>query len=156
MYLLGSLYVEDNNNDKAIEILKKSIAVDPEHDGSLNTLGYLYAEEGKNLDEAQDLIKCAIELSPDNGAYLDSLGWVYYKKGMYEEAAQALLNADKVMKDPVIYDHLGDVYIKMNKTDEAIKYWQSSLELDPGQAQIEKKIEEAKSQPIGAQASVSN
>lgn len=156
MYLLGSLYVEVNDEAKAINILKKSIQIDPEHDGSLNTLGYLYADEGKNLDEAQELVERAIALSPDNGAYLDSLGWVYYKEGKYEEAVKVLLNADKVMKDPVIYDHLGDVYIKMNKIQEAIKYWQLSLELNPDQQDVEKKLEEIKSHGLDNQVSASN
>jgi tetratricopeptide (TPR) repeat protein len=156
MYLLGSLYLEVNDDHNAIEILKKSITIDPEHDGSLNTLGYLYAEIGKNLDEAEKLVARALEISPDNGAYLDSLGWVYYKKGEYEQAAETLLNADKVMKDPVIYDHLGDVYFKMNNVDEAIKYWQLSLELNPDQEHVGKKIDQAKLQKAGTQASMTN
>lgn len=156
MYLLGSLYVEVNDEPRAIDILKKSIEIDPEHDGSLNTLGYLYADEGKNLEEARELVERAIALNPDNGAYLDSLGWIYYKEGKYEEAIKILLNADKVMKDPVIYDHLGDAYIKINKIQEAIKYWQLSLELNPDQQDVEKKLEEIKSRGLDNQVSVSN
>jgi tetratricopeptide (TPR) repeat protein len=144
MYLLGSLYVEIKDSPRAIDILKKSITLEPDHDGSLNTLGFLYAEEGKNLDEAQKLIEHALEVSPDNGAYLDSLGWVYYKKGMYDKAFEVLQNADKILKDPVIYDHMGDVCSKMNKTQDAIHYWELSLQLQPGQDSVIKKINKVK------------
>ena len=144
MYLLGSLYVEVGKRDRAIDILKKSIEIDAEHDGSLNTLGYIYAENNENLDEAEQLINRALAISPGNGAYLDSLGWVYYQKGMYKEALEVCQKADQMLKDPVIYDHLGDVYYKLNRIEEAIKQWELSIELKPEQEKIIKKINAAK------------
>lgn len=144
MYMLGSLYLEIDRKDQAIQILRESIQIDPEHDGSLNTLGYLYTEEGKNLDEAVDLIGRALKISPDNGAYLDSLGWAYYKKGMYEKALEMLLKADASLKDPVICEHIGDVYHKLNRMEEAVKSWESSLELLPDQESVRQKINAAR------------
>ncbi len=141
MYMLGSLYLETNQKDRAIDILRKSIAIDPEHSESLNTLGYVYAEAGDNLDEAMELIQRALAIDPENGAYLDSLGWLYYKKGMYGKALENLLLADTFVNDPVIYDHLGETCHKLNRTDEAVKYWKRSLELLPGQETIQQKIE---------------
>lgn len=148
MYMLGSLYVELDRRDTAIDILKRAIGVDPDHDGSLNTLGYLYAEEGKNLDEAIELIQRAVTINPANGAYLDSLGWIYYKKGMYEKALEVLTNADSLLKDPVIHDHLGDVYFKLNRTEDALKYWNLSLEALPGQEEVLKKIDGVKNTQV--------
>jgi tetratricopeptide (TPR) repeat protein len=148
MYMLGSLYVELGRRDKAMDILKQSISVDSDHDGSLNTLGYLYAEEGKNLDEAMEMIQRAININPANGAYLDSLGWVYYKKGMHEKALEVLTSADSLLKDPVIHDHLGDVYFKLNRAEDAMKYWNLSLEALPGQEEVLKKIEGVKNTQV--------
>lgn len=144
MYMLGSLYVEVDQKDRAMEILRKSIEIDPEHDGSLNTLGYLYGEDGKDLDEAMSLVSRALTIDPDNGAYLDSLGWIYYKKGMPEKALEILIRADKFLRDPVIYDHMGDVCHKLNRVEDALKYWELSLELLPGQKDVLRKIEAAK------------
>ena len=145
MYLLGSLYLEVNEDEKAIKILKDSLAIDPEHDGSLNTLGYIYAEQGKDLDEAEKLIRKALEISPDNGAYLDSLGWVYYHKGDYKKALEILSQANENLKDPVIFDHMADVYLKINDYENAILNWEKSLELLPDQPEVKKKLDEAKS-----------
>ena len=144
LYLLGSLYLETNEKGKAIELLEEAIKINPEHDGSLNTLGYIYAESGENLDRAQELISQALVVSPDNGAYLDSLGWVHYQKGKYEEALELFVRADKFLKDPVIYDHLGDTYFKLGQYDEALGYWGKSLELQPEQALVQEKIENVK------------
>jgi len=146
MYLLGSLYSEIGDPKLAIEFFQKSIQVDPEHENSLNSLGYVYAEEGTHLDEAVELIKRALEISPNNGAYLDSLGWAYFKKGMYAEALELLKRAGNLIEDPVIYDHLGDVYLKINEIELAQKYWELSLKLSPNQKQILTKLDNLKSQ----------
>ncbi len=142
LYLLGSLYLETEDRGKAIDTFKKAIKSDPLHEGSLNSLGYMYAEEGIHLDEALDMVKRAVELSPNNGAYLDSLGWVYYKKGLYHQALESLLKADSVIKDSVVFEHLGDVYLKLNEFEKAKKYWRLALELSPNQATILQKINE--------------
>ena len=141
MYLLGSLYLELGKRPKAMELFKQSIAADSMNDGSLNSLGYIYAEEGIHLEEALDLVKRALEIKPDSGAYLDSLGWVYYKKEMYPQALESLQKADALMKDPVIYDHLGDVYLKLNEIENAKKYWKLSLKLLPAQTNVTKKLD---------------
>ena len=152
MYLLGSLYLEVKQSERAISLLQKSITIDPEHDGSLNTLGYVYAENNVNLDEAQSLIERALKINPKNGAYLDSLGWVYYKKGKYGEALNTLKEADQYMKDPVIYDHLGDAYYKLNLFDDALKSWELSLSLLPGQDSVVGKINALKNLQANKQA----
>lgn len=144
MYLLGTLYWEVDQKQKAIEILKKSIEIDPTHDGSLNSLGYFYAEMGQNLDESVALIKRALEVDPENGGYLDSLGWTYFKKGQYQESIELLEKASVLLSDPIIWDHLGDVYHKMNNNEKAVNNWQKSLELQEGQENIIKKINETK------------
>jgi len=144
MYLLGSLYLEINQKEKAITILKRSIEVNPEHDGSLNTLGYIYAEENAKLDEALSLIQRALVIDPDNGAYLDSLGWIHYKMGQHEKALEILLKAAELLKDPVIYAHLGDIYFTINRYEDASKYWELSLELLPGQEEIIRKLNDLK------------
>ena len=151
MYLLGTLYLEVKESKKAMELLKGAIGLDPQHDGSLNTLGYLYAEEGLNLDEAQNLVERALQINPDNGAYMDSLGWVYYKKGMYDKALEVLTQAGKTMEDPVIYDHIADVYFKLNNIDEAIKYWELSLQLLPAQEEIIRKLNDARNNQVRMQ-----
>lgn len=140
MYLLGSLYIEVKEDEKAENILKLSLEIDPDHDGSLNTLGYLYAEQGNNLDQAEEFVRMALELNPNNGAYLDSLGWIYYKKADYDNALKFLEKANAVLQDPVIFDHLGDVHLKLNNTEEALRYWKQSLELQPGADEIMQKI----------------
>ncbi len=153
MYLLGSLYLDVNDRKSAMEFFRKAIEIDPEHDGSLNSLSYMYAEDGVNLDEASELIQRALKISPDNGAYLDSLGWIYFKKGMYSEALESLKKADNLLKDPVIYEHLGDVNYQLNQMEEAQRNWSLSLELLPDQKTVADKLNHLKSQQANTKLS---
>ena len=140
MFLLGSLYLETGERLKAIDVFFKAVQYDPRDDTCLNSLAYSYAEEGIKLEEARELAERALEISPDNGAYLDSLGWIYYKKGMYQDAVKYLQKADRLLKDPVIYDHLGDVYLGLGNKEEAKKYWNLSLDMLPDQVKVKEKI----------------
>ncbi|MDD5730513.1 MAG: tetratricopeptide repeat protein [Candidatus Omnitrophica bacterium] len=146
-FYLANIYDETNNRPAAIEELKKTLQLKPDYPDALNYLGYIDVEENKNLDKAQVMIKKALELEPENGAYIDSLGWLYYKQGKFEEALKELKRAAALLDDPVILDHLGDVYFRLKDVENAKSNWQKSLKLDPGQQKVREKIEKC-STPI--------
>ncbi len=130
--------------DRAIDSLEKAIAHDPKSGRAYNYLGYLFADRNMNLDRSLELIRKALELEPDNGAYIDSLGWVYFRRGEYALALQNLLAAEKILRraetpDPVVYDHIGDAYLKMGKIRDAIINWEKSNEMKRDES-IRKKI----------------
>ena len=129
-FFLGTIYEEQGKRYEAIEELKAALKLNPEYPDALNSLGYLYAEESINLKEAEEIVKKALVYQPNNGAYIDSLGWIYFKQGKYKQAIQELEQAVQFLPDPVIYEHLGDAYIKQNNPIKAIDNWQKSLELD--------------------------
>ncbi len=139
-FYLGTIYNELKKADLAEKELKRSLQLKPDYHEALNFLGYLYVEEGKNLPQAEAMIKKALEIQPENGAYIDSLGWFYFKKGRYQEAMKTLEKASLLVKDPVICDHLGDAYFKINDLKKAKANWEKALELDPKQEKIKEKI----------------
>lgn len=141
IYLLGSLYLEIKNRDKALELFTRTLKINPDHDEALNSLAYLYAEDGVKLEEALNMMEKAVKIDPTNGAYLDTLGWIYFKKGNNEKAIEYLKKADSYIKDPIVYEHLGDVYFKMGMKDDARKYWDMSIKLEPNQQQVTQKLQ---------------
>lgn len=140
-FYLASVYNNLGKDDLAEQELKKALELNPQYHQALNFLGYLYVEENRDLDRAGEMIDKALEMQPDNGAYIDSLGWFYFKKGKFQEAKDKLEQASTLLEDPVIYDHLGDVYQKLNDVENAKLNWRKSLELDPNQDKIKEKIE---------------
>jgi tetratricopeptide (TPR) repeat protein len=133
--------------DKASELLRKSIALDPSNSAeAYNFLGYMWADHNMNLDEAEAMIKHALESEPDNASYLDSLGWVEFRKGKFDQALNDLLRAAKAAEreDPVVFEHVGDAYLKLNRTREALEAWQKALALDPQNKNLADKIDGTK------------
>ncbi len=131
---------------EAMDSLERALVHDPESARACNFLGYLYADNNINIDRSLKLIQKALSKEPDNGAYLDSLGWVYYKKGMFEQAIKHLLDAEKKLNeikspDSVVYDHIGDTYIKLGKKSSALIYWKKSILIEKKDS-IRKKIED--------------
>lgn len=138
--------------EKAVELMKKSIELDPATAAeACNYIGYMWTERGEHLDEAGEMIKRAVELDPENPAYLDSLGWWFYKKNEPQKAIEQLEKAVANLKagelksdDAVIYEHVGDAYTKLNNVAQALVYWQQATALDPANKEIAEKLENAK------------
>ena len=111
-----------------------------------NYLGYMWVEHNMHLDEAEQMINKALELDPTNGAYLDSLGWLKFRKGKYEEALGDLLRAAQSLTrdDPVVFEHIGDTYARLNKVPQALEYWQKAIALDGDNKALAEKVENTK------------
>jgi tetratricopeptide (TPR) repeat protein len=133
--------------NKASDLLRKSIALDPENSAeACNYLGYMFADHNMNLDEAETMIRRALQSEPNNASYLDSLGWVEFRKGQFDQALDDLLRAAKTAErqDPVVFEHIGDTYLKLNRTREALEAWQKALSLDPKNKNLVDKIQTTK------------
>jgi tetratricopeptide (TPR) repeat protein len=145
-YLLSSLYSMARDFDKAVEQLQLILKIDPNNATVCNDLGYIWADQNKNLPEAETLIRKALELDRrhrqapsltprdrdyDNASYLDSLGWVLFRRGQVDAARQELERAAALPdgEDPVIFEHLGDVYYHLNQPARARFAWQRALQL---------------------------
>ena len=133
--------------DKAADLLRKSIALDPANAAeAYNYIGFMWADHNLHLDEAEEMIGRALQLDPNNGAYLDSLGWVYYRKGKYDEALNELLRAAQNLSqdDPTVFEHIGDTYSKLNRVPQALDFWQKAIALNPENKLLADKIEKTK------------
>src|SRR5437762_14241155 len=106
----------------------------------------MWADHNMHLDEAEETIKRALEIEPNNGSYLDSLGWVEFRKGKFDQALADLLRAAKNIdrEDPIVFEHIGDTYLKLNRVSEALESWQKALKLDPKNKSIADKIDSTK------------
>ena len=100
-------------------LLRRVIALKPDHQHAYNALGYSLAERNVRLPEARTLIKKALELSPGEPSITDSLGWVEYRLGNRDEAIRLLRDAYRGQPDAEIAAHLGEVLWVSGQADEA-------------------------------------
>ncbi|HOP28610.1 MAG TPA: tetratricopeptide repeat protein [Spirochaetota bacterium] len=134
------------NIDDAIVNLRDAIKHNSSSARAYNYLGYIYAEKNINIDEAFSLVSKALEYEPENGAYLDSLGWIYFRKGEYESALKYLLLAEEKLEeagtpDYVVYEHIGDTYIKLGNPARAKTYYEKALKIEKNAA-VEEKLKQ--------------
>ncbi|HSG28266.1 MAG TPA: tetratricopeptide repeat protein [Candidatus Krumholzibacterium sp.] len=142
---LASLMEDMGDYAEALERVKLLHQADPEDASISNFYGYLLAQEGVELDLAESLLGAALEKEPDNGYYLDSLGWIKYRKGEYQEALGIFLKAvAQVENDAVIWEHLGDTYLKLSLFQEAEEAYSRSLGIDSEKPVVHGKFNKAK------------
>jgi tetratricopeptide (TPR) repeat protein len=146
-YVLSNVYSQMKDYSRSEQQLQLILKADPSDASACNDLGYLWADQNRKLEEAEKLIRRALELDREekqrgqkltalavqqNASFLDSLGWVLFRQGKLQEASQLLEEAGKLSRgdeNPVIWDHLGDVYSRMNRARQAQEAWKKSLQM---------------------------
>ncbi|MDL2338695.1 MAG: tetratricopeptide repeat protein [Pseudomonadota bacterium] len=108
-----------NHMDEMERLLRRVIALRPDHHHAHNALGFSLADRGMRLPEAKSLIEHALELAPGEPFIIDSLGWVDYRMGNRTEAIKQLTRAYQSRPDPEIAAHLGEVLWVNGQRDEA-------------------------------------
>lgn len=144
-FVLSNIELELGNMASAQDILEEILQKEPDDPRANNDLGYLLADQGKDLERSERMIRLAVEKEPKNAAYLDSLGWVLYKRGKFQESIENLEKAIENLDegDSLIFDHLGDAYLRTDQVEKARSAWQKAIDLYRKQPKPdEKKIEE--------------
>jgi tetratricopeptide (TPR) repeat protein len=145
LYQLGVCYGTANQVDEALEFMRLTLERNPDNPHALNYIGYTWAERGENLDEAERMILRALDQRPNDGYITDSLAWVYYMRAMplmgtgdataglvfLERARDKLFHAAELTGgDPVISEHLGDVYLALEERGRAYEFYQEAVRLE--------------------------
>ncbi|WP_137109373.1 tetratricopeptide repeat protein [Rhodobacter sp. SY28-1] len=124
---------------------RKALELNPTQPQVLNYLGYGLVDRGEKLDEALGMIEKAVAADPEQGYIIDSLAWAFFKLGRYAEALEPMERASLLEPvDPIVTDHLGDVYWMNDRKLEARFQWRRALSFNPtetDQARIQRKLE---------------
>ena len=139
---LGTIYDQQNDNEKAEAYYRKALEIKSDFAPAANNLAWNLAEKGGNIDEALGFAQIAKEQIPDNAAVMDTLGWIYYLKGSYLNAIAEFQDSLSQNPDnPVINLHLGLAYYKNKQPHKAKEFLDKALNMN----QNVKGAEEARS-----------
>jgi tetratricopeptide (TPR) repeat protein len=138
-YQLAEIYEKQQDYNRAESTLKEILKTNPNNAAVLNFIGYMLADRGIRLEEALQYVKDALAIEPYNGYYLDSLGWAFFKMNDLENAEKYLLEADKLaINDPVIDEHLGDLYFRTGDLEKAKDFYQRSVNIQTEPEDLQK------------------
>jgi tetratricopeptide (TPR) repeat protein len=156
---LGYLWADQNKNlVEAEQMIRRAIAAD-RRQRSVNAAPALPGEPPppSPVVPAGIMPAGAVEVE-DNAAFVDSLGWVLYRRGQVEQARQELERAARLPEgeDPVIWEHLGEVYWALHLNADARRAWQHAVHLydqgdrrkdDDRMKQLERKLQSLPQSP---------
>jgi adenylate cyclase len=121
---IGSIYLERNDDAKALSYFEKALNAYGDSEGSLNAyngMGKLYKEKGK-LDSALDYHNKALTIAQKFDSKLPiiqtlmGLGDVYVEKSDYRTALKNYTNAEKIALEIQANHELSDLYDRMSQT----------------------------------------
>ena len=126
---------------------EKALVIEPNNALVLNNYAYYLSVRNLELNRAEKMSKKSNILDENNAAYQDTYAWIMYQKGDYNEALKwmekAILSAGDD-SSAEMYDHYGDILLKLNQKDKAIKNWEKSLEIDSNRKETTQKIQQHK------------
>jgi tetratricopeptide (TPR) repeat protein len=138
---LALVYEALKHYAEADSLYEEALRLDPKNDLILNNYSYSLAERNMQLERALSMAREAVDAKPQNGSYLDTMGWIYFRLGRYREAEKYVKQAIATGEtSPVVYEHLGDIYFKLNNRDAAIEQWNMALQLDHSNSALRAKI----------------
>ncbi len=144
---LGDAYNQVGDYEKSDKCYDDVLKINPDNSFVLNNYAYYLSLRDRDLDKAAEMAKRSVDLKPNSSANLDTYGWVLYKKGNYSDAEylvkQALDNGGD--KDADVLEHYGDILWKLDKKEEALKYWEKAKNTGGGGSEnLDMKIKQKK------------
>ena len=136
-----------------IRVARGLFAEQPDSVIRLNALGYALIQRPEGLEEGYRLLWRGFNFGQQDYAVVDSLGWAYYLYGHFDQARALIERAnDLSVANPnaEVLDHLGDIYWRLNRRDDARDVWRRALDADPDalrRRSLEQKVRRGMTEP---------
>ncbi|MGQ0532315.1 MAG: tetratricopeptide repeat protein [Caulobacteraceae bacterium] len=133
------LYVSILMDDPAawrdgVQMARGLFAEQPDSVLRLNALGYALIQRPEGLEEGYRLLWRGFNYGQTDYAVIDSLGWAYYLYGHFDQARALIERANNLSAgnpNAEVLDHLGDVYWRLNRREEARATWRQAVDARP-------------------------
>jgi len=124
-YILNliNIYINSNQNEKAVEYINTAIQNDPENAQLYDVAGRVYESSLKDPAKAEEFFKKAIELEGDNAEFQSNLGRIYFNQGVSQlDEANNIADVKKYNEEK---EKAKDLFRK------ALPFFEKAYQLDP-------------------------
>lgn len=143
--LLALLYNNAEMYEKSDAVYERALSLYPNDPLLLNNYAYSLAERGIELEKAMEMSKKSLQIDPLNSSYLDTLGWIYFQMKDYENARFYIeLAVVQGSESAEVFEHMGDVYMKLNDKEKAKEFYLKAFEKEPDRKGLKEKIDGTK------------
>jgi len=130
------------DHQRAADTLSQGIAAHSHAAPLYNNLAVVRERQGQ-FDDAVATLEKGIHEDPGLAQLQKNLGDLLYRAGRYDDAFEAYQRAVKANPDigGDVYLKLGNIRLKRQERDEAVRCWERALELDPENAIVRTNLE---------------
>lgn len=127
---------------RATTILREGVAAHPHVAALVNNLAAVLERSG-DYEGARATAEQGVHEDPGLAQLHKNLGDLHYRGGRYDDALEAYLRATKANPElgGDVYLKLGNIRLRRQERDEAVRCWERALELDPDNAIIRTNLE---------------
>lgn len=136
MNSLGIVCLKNGQGKIAEDIFKTLLKSNPQEPNLLGNLSLALRIQGK-WKEAEEYLKEAIKVYPKNGIIYFNYALCLEEEKRLDEALTYLKKAEEnKFSGPELYNTFGRIYLRKGQKDEAKKFFEKSLKLNPNQGDI--------------------
>lgn len=127
---LGSIYVKNGEDSKAIPYYEQIITFYPHYVDAMNSLGAIYRRL-KRYEDSIEILQRALEEDRQTGSVNYNLGFTYKEMGNYDDAIEAFeIVIAENPSDVLAYNHLGKIYFERKEYQKSITSYKRGLGVD--------------------------
>ncbi|MFO0356585.1 MAG: tetratricopeptide repeat protein [Sphingobacteriaceae bacterium] len=142
---LGDAYYYLKDYEKSDRALDDALKINADNFYVLNNYAYYLSQRKEQLEKAEKLSKRSLELKPNEGNFMDTYGYVLFLEGKYIQAEEWLKKATELYpKKAGILERYADCLLKLNKVNEAIRYYELAIEAGGNKEKLTQKIKDKK------------
>jgi tetratricopeptide (TPR) repeat protein len=131
LHLLGVLRHQQGDHARAVELIRRAVALRPSVPAFHANLAEAYRAGGQ-FDRAAGSCRMALRLWPDYPEALGNLGLALQGLGRLDEAAEKFRHALRLQPNAAaLHNGLGTVLREQGQLDEALDHFRRAVELDP-------------------------
>lgn len=144
-YIIGTQLYNLGRLAEARSTLEKAVAASPGTEELAMALARVYVAQ-KEFERAASILESFVNREkPANYDTYFTAGQALFEARRYEQAIDVLDKAVNHYGTNIsLLNLIGDCYFKLGRKEEAMAVWQKSLDLNPEQPELRKKLEEAK------------
>ena len=140
--LLGRIYSERGDFDRAIVELREAQAIRPEYPATVRDLGIAYFDKGR-FNEAISAFTRLASLQPDNAAAYQLLGTAYHAANHLDRALGAYTQANNLNPRATTHSNIGTVHYARGEYAAAATAYRNAITLQPKEATTRRNLADA-------------
>lgn len=127
---LGSIYVQNHEDEKAIPYYQQIITFYPHYIEAMNSLGAIYRRLNR-YEDSINILQRAVDEGRDSASVYYNLGFTYKEMGNFKDAIDAFEFVIHENPDDVLaYNHLGSIYFAQKNYEKSINSYKRGLQID--------------------------